>query len=187
MLTEDDNMSRGAISAAMQCAAGKKATELCIIQTKALAPLPFSVNLTSNVRSINKAINDNTRNLLIRSVCINILSKTLLLCSQEIKREHQEHIKAKEIRLGHLDVDAVTRQNPDTSYGLFCGAAIRAKAMAVDRARSQKKTTDESKKVVSQLKKFKQQSRKKEAYDRIVASINTTINNSNDTLQIILA
>ena len=51
--------------------------------------------------------------------------------------------------------------NPDTSHGLFCGAIICTKARVVNRARFGKKTTDELKKVVSQLKNTNNKRRKK--------------------------
>ena len=54
-----------------------------------------------------------------------------------------------EINLGNNEVNIMTQLNPDISYGLFCGTTIYAKARAINRANSEKKTTDELKKVVS--------------------------------------
>ena len=52
--TKDDNVSGGIISVAIQCAEGKKATELCIIQPDTLATLLFSVEQKSNVDTMSK-------------------------------------------------------------------------------------------------------------------------------------
>ena len=48
-------MRGGAITAVMQCADGKKATELSIIHTDVFVPFPFSIEQTTDIDKIDKA------------------------------------------------------------------------------------------------------------------------------------
>ncbi len=57
----------------MQISDGKKATELEIVQAKALCTISFKVTKTMSVIDAAKAKADNTRNLLVRSVAYNII------------------------------------------------------------------------------------------------------------------
>ena len=90
------------------------------------------------IDAISKVQENHAQNLLVRSLCLDILLGILLLPSQEINKVQQDDLKAKEIKIGNNEVNAVTQSNPNTSYGIFCGAVIHAKTRAIDRARFKK-------------------------------------------------
>ena len=161
----------GACTAAMHCAEGKKATELAIISMQNLGVLPITVTKTSDPLEIKRAKEDATRNLLIRSAAYDNLMRTLILPAQETKRVIQEELEAKSIKIGPIDVDNQTRQNPDTSAGLFCSNEIRAKARAVQLAKDKKKELEKDKREKTEDRNRQLALKKSEAFIRVVAHL----------------
>ena len=92
----------------MQYIEGKKGTELSIIQTNALAPLPFSIEQIIIVNTNNKTREDYACNIFVSSVFLDILTVRFLLSFEEIKRVEQEKFNAKEIKLGDIEVNGAT-------------------------------------------------------------------------------
>ena len=102
----------------------------------------FTRNTRDNV-TILKTNRDTSRNLLIRSVACEILKKTFLLPSQEIKRIQQEHIVAKDAKVDNIAITQEQRhQNTDASRGLHVNATTRDQVRAVQRAKERKLELD---------------------------------------------
>jgi len=95
--------------------------------------------------TILKANKNMSRNVLIRSIAYDFMNKTLLLPSQQIKRVHQEHMKAKSIKVGTMAFED-SRTNLDISRGLYCNAEYRAQARAIQNTKNKKAALDEAKK-----------------------------------------
>lgn len=129
----DKNLAGNACTAAMQCSTVKESVELGVVQTDALGLIEFSAKEKSvrDTSLMNSKEKYTSRNLLIRLVAYDIMNRSLLLLSQKIKRELQEHAKAKSIKIGTIDVQKNTRMNPDSSYGVFNTAKVCARARAV--------------------------------------------------------
>ena len=76
----------------------------------------------------------------------------------------QKHERAKKINLGSLATNTNVMTNPETSYGVYYNAEVRAKACAVDRARNETKPIDKTKKEETEEKEFKNKAKKGDSY-----------------------
>ena len=170
--SDDIAVANHACTAAMQCGEREKAVELESIAHSVLKPVAFSTRNTRDDLTILKARRDTSRNLLIRSVAYEILNKTLLLPSQEIKRIQQEQLVAKDTKVGKIAIpQEQRRQNPDTSRGLYVNAATRAQARAVQRAKEHKLELDSISREKSLQKTVNAKKKRREVYERVVSQM----------------
>ena len=122
---------------ALQCAKGKKATELAIISAEALDVSLTNFLRTSEEAAIAKEKANVPRNLSISSAARDLMQKTLALPVQEMKQIAQEKVDAKQIKIGVIDADKQAQWNPDTSAGLCVCDGTLTKARAVQKAKDQ--------------------------------------------------
>jgi hypothetical protein len=173
--TEHKQYAGGSMTAALQCAEGKKSVEIDIITRQALRNVDFNVRTSVDPVVIIKAQGKSDRNLLIRSVAYDVVSRSLIVPVQEMKRIVQEHSQAKSIKLGSTVLTEQTRQNPDTSSGHHVTDALRAQARAVQDAKKKKKAMDETKKKASAEKQTELAQAKLKAYTRVGDSIRKSL------------
>jgi hypothetical protein len=173
--TEHKQYAGGSMTAALQCAEGKKSVEIDIITRQALRNVDFNVRTSVDPVVIIKAQGKSDRNLLIRSVAYDVVSRSLIVPVQEMKRIVQEHSQAKSIKLGSTILTEQTRQNPDTSSGHHVTDALRAQARAVQDAKNQKKVMDEAKKKVNAEKQTGLAQAKLKAFERVKQSIGKSL------------
>jgi hypothetical protein len=173
--TEHKQYAGGSMTAALQCAEGKKSVEIDIITRQALRNVDFNVRTSVDPVVIIKAQGKSDRNLLIRSVAYDVVSRSLIVPVQEMKRIVQEHSQAKSIKLGSTVLTEQTRQNPDTSSGHHVTDALRAQARAVQDAKKKKKAMDETKKKASAEKQTELAQAKLKAYTRVADSIRKSL------------
>ena len=91
------------------------------------------------------------------------MNPSLLLPSQEIKRELQEHAEAKST----IDVQKDTQINPDWSYGVFNTAKVCARVRAVQEARDINKSSQAAKQIDIDTKAVVRARMKREAFENI--------------------
>jgi hypothetical protein len=169
--SDDQQYAAHACTASLQCASGKKAVELELMRQEVMAPVQVKMTRTSEECVILRAKCETSRNLVIRSVCFDIVNRTMVVPVQELKAVLQEQTKAKETKLGSLSVDTQSRENPDTSRGLYVTAAILRQAKLVQEAKQQKKEHDEAKKEINNAKKTGLAINRAEALFRLTATI----------------
>jgi hypothetical protein len=175
--SEDRQYAVGACSAAPQCAEGKKATEINIVAREALGTIAYKSVLTNpNSTVIFQAQQDSSRNLLIRSVAFDVINRTLIVPVQEMKRVVQEQNAAKGIKLGASSIPTESRQNPDSSYGIYCNDELRARARRVTNAKEKKKMMDAASKHATIERNATLAKRKAAAYSRLVTSLRKSPN-----------
>ena len=96
----------------------------------------------------------------------------MLLPLQEIKRIQQEHLAAKDTKVGKIVIPyEQRRQNPDTSRGLYVNAATRAQARAVQRAKERKLELDSISREKTLQKTANAKKKRMEAYERVVSQM----------------
>ena len=83
---------------------------------------------------------------------------------------------AKAIKIGTSSIPVESRQNPDSSYGLYSTDELRAKARRVQDAKDKKKKLDAASKRTTVLRNAQLAKRKAEAYSRLVVSLRTSHN-----------
>jgi hypothetical protein len=141
--SEDRQYAVGACSAALQCAERKKATEVNIVAREALGTIAYKSVLTNpNSTVIFRAQQDSSRKLLIWSEAFDVINCTLIVPVQEMKRVVQELNAAKGIKLGASSIPTESRQNPDSSYGVYCNDELRARARRSHDKRQGKEKND---------------------------------------------
>jgi hypothetical protein len=130
-------------STTIQCAEGKKATEINIVAPEALGTITYKSVLTNfNSTVIFQAEQDSSRNLLIWSVAFDVINRTLIETVQEMKGVVQEQNAAKGIQLGASSIPTESWQNPDSSYGIYCNDELRARVCRITNAKEKKKMMD---------------------------------------------
>jgi hypothetical protein len=127
------------------------------------------VPLTKHV--ILKAKSDTSHNLVIRAACFDIVNRTMVVPVQELKAVLQEQLKAKETKVGSLAVETQSRENPDSSCGLFVTRAVLEQAKLAQEAKLQKKANDEAKKEINMAKNTELATKKSEALSRLTVTI----------------
>ena len=168
---EHKQYAGGAMTAALQCSEGKKSVEIDIMTRQALGNVDFNVRTSVDPVVIMKAQGKSDRNLLIRSVAYDVVSRSLIVPVQEMKRIVQEHSAAKSIKIGSTVLTEESRQNPDTSSGHHVTDALRAQARAVQDAKNKKKVMDEAKKKINAEKQTGLAQAKLKAFERVKESI----------------
>jgi hypothetical protein len=141
------------------------------MRQEVMAPVAIETTRTSEEYVILKAKSDTSRNLLIRAACFDIVNKTMVVPVQELKAVLQEQSKAKETKIGPLTVEKQSRENPNTSRGLFVTRAILGQAKLVQEAKQQKKEIDEAKKEINIAKNTELATKKLEALCRLTVTI----------------
>jgi hypothetical protein len=124
----------------------------------------------SKERVILRAKLDTTCNLLIWAACHDVVNKTMGFPVQESEKALPEQSKSKETKLGSLTVEKQSRENPDTSRGLFVTRAILQQAKLVQQAKLQKKEIDEAKKELDIAKDAELATKKSEALSHLAAT-----------------
>jgi hypothetical protein len=169
--SSDQQYAGHACTSSLQCASGKKAVELDFMKREVMAPVAVETTRTSDEYVILNAKSDTSRNLLIRAACYDIVNKTMVIPVQELKAMLQDQNKAKDTKLGSLAVETQSRENPDTSRGLFVTRAILGQAKLVQEAKQQKKTLDLAKKEINIVKISELTTKKSEALARLTLTI----------------
>ena len=107
----------------------KKAQELDCVARKAIDMQEYKVFTTNGAKANDMVEQDQSRNLLVRSVAYDAMSKSLILPSQEIKTIVQDHATAKSIKVGSIAIpEEERRRKPDISCGLYVTNEVRARA-----------------------------------------------------------
>jgi hypothetical protein len=140
------------------------------MRRKVMAPVAIETTRTCEEHVILTAKSDTSRNLLIRAACFDIVNKTMVVPVQELKLLIYEQTKAKESKLVSLTVDTQSRENPDTSRGLYVMREILGQAKLVQQAKQQNKETDEAKKVINMAKMTELAIKKSEALSRLTVT-----------------
>jgi len=87
--------SKVAVTAAIDCATGRKSVELGIVAKAQLQVDDVTVKRSNDPMVILRAGMKSNRNILVWSVAYEILNTTLLQSSQEKKRINQQHLETK--------------------------------------------------------------------------------------------
>ena len=89
-----------------------------MLQKEALNTVDFDVEKAAATELLCIRPKDNgiSWNLLICSVAYDVLNKTLLLPSQDIKKVHQEHAEVKAVKIGTMVLPNTSRLNPDSQF-----------------------------------------------------------------------
>jgi hypothetical protein len=128
----------------LQRTSGKKVGELEFMKKAVMAPVAVKTRRTSKEFVIRSAKKDASCNLLIWAACCDIANRTIV--APRIKSVAAGSTQGKGDKLGFLNVETQSRENPEASRGLFVTRGILGQAKLVQEARQQKKEIDEAKK-----------------------------------------
>ncbi len=104
-----------------------------------MTPVAVDMMRASDEHVILKAKSDTSRNLVIWAACFDVVNRTMVVPVQELKAVLQDQLKAKETKVGSSAVETQSRENPDSSRGLFVTRAVLEQAKLVQEARQQKR------------------------------------------------
>jgi hypothetical protein len=123
--SKDRQYAVGACSAALQCAEGKKATEINIVAQEALGIIAYKSVLTSPNSTVifQEVEQDSSRNLLNWSVAFDAINRKLIVPVQEMKRVVQEQNAAKGIELGASSIPTESWQHPHMETTVMMNSA----------------------------------------------------------------
>jgi hypothetical protein len=133
------------------------------MRREVMAPVAVDMTRTSDEHVILKAKSDTSRNLVIWAACFDVVNRTMVVPVQELKAVLQDQLKAKETKVGSSAVETQSRENPDSSRGLFVTRAVLEQAKLVQEAKLQKKVNDEAKKEINMAKNTELATKKSEA------------------------
>jgi hypothetical protein len=141
------------------------------MRREVMAPVAVDMTRTSDEHVILKAKSDTSRNLVIWAACFDVVNRTMVVPVQELKAVLQDQLKAKETKVGFLAVETQSRENPDSSRGLFVTRAVLEQAKLVQEAKLQKKVNDEAKKEINMAKNTELATKKSEALSRLTVTL----------------
>ena len=114
---------------------------------------------------------NSNRNLLLRSVAFDAINKSLVIPAQEFKDIQQQISNARKLKICSATISEFTRQNPDSSTGLYLNSELRAKARIVSNAKKRHNENEVKKKLATAKNKMKLDSKRKASFEKLKATI----------------
>lgn len=148
---------------------GKAANELKRLVESSDLYCTVTTTTTADAAVIFKAKSGTNadRNIVIRSAVNEILTKSLVIPVQELKREQSLHSTAAKAKFDPT-VSKESRQNPDTSAGQYVSGAILQKAAYVQMLREKAKAEKEQSAINAEAARVKQREAKRITYNAFV-------------------